>query len=62
MTKEEKTAPYLTAGRVEVLHNGQWGTICSDGFDSRDAGVLCQRLTGSSNVLRYGEVGSEALK
>ena len=62
VTKRERTASYLLAGRVEVLHNGQWGTICNKGFDSIDAQVLCQRLTGSSLVLRYGEVGSYGLQ
>ena len=62
VTKREKTASYLLAGRVEVLHNGQWGTICSKGFDLVDAEVLCQRITGFSRVLRYGEVGSYGLQ
>ena len=63
MTKGERTAPYLVAERVEVLHNGQWGTICSKGFDWIDAQVLCQKLTGPlSSVLRYGEVGSYGLE
>lgn len=61
MTKKGRTSPYLTAGRVEVLHNGQWGTICGDGFDMDDAAVLCQRLTDSSTVLRHGRVESEGL-
>ena len=63
VTKGERTAPYLVAGRVEVLHKGQWGTICSKGFDRIDGQVLCQKLTGpSSIVLRYGEVGSFGLQ
>lgn len=61
MTRKEKTSSDLTAGRVEVLHNGRWGTICNDGFGYTDASVLCQRLTGSSTVLKYGRVGSELL-
>ena len=43
-------------GRLEVYLFGRWGTVCSNGFDEREAVVACRQL-GYFGYARYGLTG-----
>ena len=51
------------SGRLEVLHNEEWGTVCDDGFNQQAADLVCWHLmmgcsTGFGNNLEGGSQSS----
>ena len=49
------TRDLISSGRLEIFLQGEWGTVCNDGFGPTEADVACRQL-GFTSVEDFGSV------
>ena len=52
----------VTSGRLEIRHNGVWGSVCDDEFGAEEGGVVCKMLGLPGGVKIHTEVKSWSIR
>lgn len=47
--------PNSKEGRIEAYHNEQWGAVCAEDWDDKDATVVCKMLGYTSGIARTND-------
>lgn len=53
---ETGTKSSFPSGRLRVIHDGEWGTICHDGWNMKNTHIACRQL-GYTKGLAYTPMG-----
>lgn len=49
-----KNGTHRCSGRVELFHDGQWGTVCDDKWGMPEAAVVCREMNcGTAIAVKY---------
>ena len=44
------------SGRLEIFHDGQWGTVCDDYFGAADVAVACRQLGYTKGTINHENI------